>query len=88
MKILNLGSEKIIFDDREATLTNYNKEYMELMYKLTGISLWEYDYVYNVKNNWAGGLLLIKGNQYRYFTRGSGRPILTESEKRGTIDNA
>jgi hypothetical protein len=68
----------IIFDGFEGKLMNDDLNFLEFLNKVCGIDTTKYDKIYSLNDNWAGRGLLIKGNQYRYITFGSGRPIVNE----------
>lgn len=87
-KITYLENGKIIFNKMNGKLIN--NEYLDFIkngfeIEKFNINIGQYDYIYILDNKWAGTLLLIKGNKYRTFNCGSGRPFITESEINGTL---
>ena len=74
-----LENNQILFDGMEGQLMNNNSEYLEFINRIYHIDSSQYDFIYRLYNNWAGCILLVKDNQYRYITCGSGRPIVDES---------
>lgn len=90
MRIIYLENDKIIFNGMNGKLNN-SKEYREFIkegfrIEKYNIDIDQYEYIYKLDNGWAGTLLLVKGNKYRTFTCGSGRPLITESEENGILE--
>jgi len=87
MKIIYLPNNKIIFNGMEGTLENKNEQYLIFVDSICGFDVSKYDYIYSLKDNWAGHLLLLKGNTYYLYKCGSGLPIIPGSERIGTLDS-
>jgi hypothetical protein len=85
MNIKYLDNNRIKFNGMTGELMNDNVEYINFVNKICGINTKNYEYIYRLTDNWTGGLLLIKGNNYRFFKCGSGKPLITESEKTGKL---
>ena len=87
MKIKYLKNNKIIFDNKNGILMNYNPRYIDFINKnnICEIDTSSYDYIYKIYDKWCGYLLLIKDNKFRYIQCGSRIPFLLETEKNGIL---
>ncbi len=85
MKIKHVSDTTIIFDNFEGELMNNNDAFSSHL-KMCGIDIQQYDSIYKLKDNWAGRVLLVRNNVFRYIQFGSGRPILYETEQRGILE--
>ena len=76
-------SDQILFDGMKGKLMNNDTKYIKFVNTICKIDTSKYDYVYSLDDGWAGSLLLVKGDTYRFFKCGSGVPIINGSEKIG-----
>ena len=85
IKYLSTNKHKIIFNGLEGQLMNDNTDFMMFVNKICRIDTKQYEYIYKLSDNWAGCLLLIKGNKYRSIECGSGLPLILSTEKIGEL---
>ncbi len=85
MNIKYLTNNTIMFGNMKGTLMNNDQRYMTFVNKICNIDTSKYDKIYKLDDNWAGQLLLVKGSKFRWIQCGSGRPLITETEKNGTL---
>ena len=85
IKYLSTNKDKIIFNKMKGQLMNDNTDFMLFVNKICRIDTKNYEYIYQLSNNWTGCLLLIKDNKYRFFECGSGLPLILSSEQNGEL---
>lgn len=70
--------ENIVFENYKGFLHKTDIPFVEKKFieEKWNINISDYDCVYKLHGGWAGGWLFINGNEYVFFTCGSGIPII------------
>lgn len=81
--------KRIIISPTKVTMGNLTgniltkKDDLTFLQRICNIDTSQYDFIYKLNDNWAGGYFLRSGDNYRIIMCGSGVPIV--SDRSGTL---